>query len=394
MGEKEMKSQRLQTLPLGIFKDYAEQKERVKQKGKTIIDLSIGSPDLPPHPEIIDDLAGWAAEPSAYGYTLKALPSFNEAVASFYNKRYGVELDPDHEVLQLSGTQDGLSHLALSCINPGDIALIPDPAYPIYETGVLLAGGRVIRLPLKKENHYLIDFSSLSNEVLEKAKLLYLNYPGNPIPDLAPLSFFEEVVYYAKKYNIKVIHDFAYSELVYDGHRAHSFLSVPDAKEVGVEFNSLSKTFSMAGCRIGYMVGNKDIIESLSFLMSHIHYGIFYPIQKAAEKALLKGEALFQDHVKIYQSRRDFLVQHLNEAGWEVSKPPATMFIWARIPYEVSANAFCMELLKETGVVLIPGDAFGKEGEGFVRISLVQPEALLSEAVQRIKGFLTVKSGV
>ncbi|MBH8603749.1 aminotransferase class I/II-fold pyridoxal phosphate-dependent enzyme [Thermoactinomyces sp. CICC 10522] len=388
-----MKSHRLHTLPQGIFKKLAEHKEQMKRQGRSIIDLSIGSPDLPPHPEILDALSGWAADPSAYGYTLKALPSFNEAVADFYDKRYKVAIDPNHEVLQLSGTQDGLSQLALSCINPGDLALIPDPAYPIYEIGVLLAGGRVIRLPLKQENRYLVDFSSLPSEVLERAKLLYLNYPGNPIPEMAPLSFFEEVVFYAKKYDIKVIHDFAYSELVYDGRRAHSFLSVPGAKEVGVEFNSLSKTFSMAGCRIGYMAGNQEMVESLASLMSHTHYGIFLPVQKAAEKALRQGEILFRDHVNTYQRRRDFLVQRLREAGWEVSQPPATMFIWARIPYAVSSMEFCEELMEETGVVLVPGETFGKQGEGYVRISLVQPETLLDEAVRRIKGFLEVKAG-
>ncbi|MBH8599684.1 MULTISPECIES: aminotransferase class I/II-fold pyridoxal phosphate-dependent enzyme [unclassified Thermoactinomyces] len=383
-----MKSDRLQGLSLGIFTELANRKQKVKQQGRKVIDLSVGNPDLPPHPRIMSTLSTWAQDGSKYGYTLHAIPAFNPAVAQFYSDRYNVDLQPNQEILQVPGTQDGLFQLALSIINPGDYALVTDPGYPIYETSVKLAGGRVYYIPLTEENGFFPRLDQIPESILKKAKLLFINFPGNPIPQLAPPSFFEEVVFYAKKFDFKVIHDFTYSELVFDQERATSFLNIPGAKEVGVEFNSLSKTFHMAGCRIGYVVGNMEIIQALSLLMSHTHYGIFYPIQKAAEEALKSGDSFYRSHIRIYQSRRDLVIKELKKSGWDVMNPPATMYIWAKIPLSVSSTEFCYRLMEDTGVVLTPGSAFGKNGEGYVRINLVQPEVQLKKAMNLIHHFL------
>lgn len=383
-----MRANRLNQLSMNIFSELAAEKRRVEQQGMSTIDLSVGSPDLPPHRTIMETLAEYAKSESSYGYTLSAIPSFYSAVAHFYQKRYAVQLDPGSEILQVVGSQEGLFLLSLSLINPGDYVLLPDPSYPIYETSSLIAGANIHRLPLLEENNFLPQLRDIPENILKRAKLLFLNYPGNPIPAIAPRQFFEEVVAFAKEHGIFVVHDFAYSELVYDGNQVSSFLSVPGAKEVGVEFNSLSKTFHMAGCRIGYVAGNPQMIKAVTLLMSQVHYGIFYPIQKAAEKALTSDLSFLKEQVKTYQARRDLVVEGLSRAGWAVNKPPATMYIWTKTPNQMPSRQFCYQLLHNTGVVLTPGDAFGKNGEGYVRINLVQPEERLAEAVERIGNYL------
>ncbi|MFJ7679995.1 LL-diaminopimelate aminotransferase [Peribacillus sp. NPDC097198] len=372
----------------GIFSELANRKQKALREGKDVIDLSVGSPDMPPPDFVRDTLVKYAKDPTAYGYTLKGIPEFHDAVCSFYEQRYGVHLEPDTEVLQLMGSQDGLAHLATAMIDPGDYVLVPDPGYPIYEASVNLAGGVIYPMPLTQENHFLPQLSDIPADILAKTKLMILSYPGNPVTALADETFFAEVVSFANRNDILVVHDFAYSELIFDDHPQISFLSIPGAKEVGIEFNSLSKTFNMAGCRIGYAVGNQEVLNILGTLKSHIDYGVFYPIQKAAEMALTSNLSLLSDQVNVYEARRDALISGLAKSGWHVPKTAATMFIWARIPAGWKSRDFAYKLIEKAGVTVVPGDAFGKQGEGYVRMALVQPVERLIEAAERIGAFL------
>jgi len=381
-------SEKVAQLTTGVFMEVAGRKQEALQKGKDVIDLSVGSPDLPPPSFVIDTLIEYAKDTSKYGYTLKGITEFHDAVCYFYRNRYGVELDAEKEVLQLMGSQDGLAHLATAIINPGDYVLVPDPGYPIYEASVSLAEGTIYPMPLTAENQFLPQLNQIPEDVLKKTKMMIISYPGNPVTALANEEFFKEVIEFAKKHHILVVHDFAYSELIFDHHPQISFMSIPGAKEVGIEFNSLSKTFNMAGCRIGYVVGNTEALNILATLKSHIDYGIFYPIQKAAEKALMADPAILSEQVKEYEARRDALLSGLAKAGWEVPKSAATMFVWAKIPAGWKSREFAYELIDKAGVAVVPGDAFGKEGEGYVRMALVQPAERLREAAKRIQEFL------
>ena len=300
-------SKKMETLTTGIFTEMANKKLALIQKGMDVIDLSVGSPNLPPPDFIIDSLVEYCEDSSKYGYTLTGLPEFNGAVSYFYKQRYNVDLDPNNEVLQLMGSQDGLSHLATAMIDPDEYVLVPDPGYPIYEASVTIAGGLIYPMPLLEENKFLPKLDEIPEEVLQKTKMMIISYPGNPVTALADEAFFEDVVAFAKKNNILVVHDFAYSELIFDKNPQISFMSIPGAKEVGIEFNSLSKTFNMAGCRVGYVVGNQDAIHILAALKSHMDYGVFYPIQKAAEIALTCDYSVLEDQVKEYEKRRDTL---------------------------------------------------------------------------------------
>jgi LL-diaminopimelate aminotransferase len=385
-------SEKVQKLTSSIFQEVANRKQEAIARGKEVIDLSVGSPDFPPPSFIVDTLVEYAKDPSKYGYTLRGLTEFNEAVSYFYKERYSVNLDANTEVLQLMGSQDGLAHLAMAMINQGDYVLVPDPGYPIYEASVTIAGGEIFPMPLLEENNFLPKLEEIPLDVLQKTKMMIISYPGNPVTALADHSFFEEVVQFAKLHNILVVHDFAYSELIYDGNPKISFLSVPGAKEIGIEFNSLSKTFNMAGCRIGYVVGNQKAIEILASFKSHIDYGIFYPIQKAAIKALTSDYTFLQEQARQYEIRRDALISGLEKSGWQVTKSPATMFVWAKIPAGWNSREFAFELIDQTGVAVIPGDAFGKQGEGYVRIAMVQPPERLIEATERIQNFLMASS--
>ncbi|WP_442598747.1 LL-diaminopimelate aminotransferase [Neobacillus sp. D3-1R] len=383
-------SEKVQKMTSSIFQEVANRKQEAMAKGKDVIDLSVGSPDFSPPSFVMESIAEYAKDPSKYGYTLKGLDEFNEAVCYFYQKRYSVELDARNEVLQLMGSQDGLAHLATAIINPGDYVLVPDPGYPIYEASVTIAGGHIYPMPLLAENQFLPLLDEIPLDILQKTKMMILSYPGNPVTALADANFFEKVVQFAKLHDILIVHDFAYSELIFDGNPQVSFLSVPGAKEVGIEFNSLSKTFNMAGCRIAYVAGNSQAIQILANFKSHIDYGIFYPIQKAAVKALTSDYSFLAEQVQHYEMRRDALVSGLQKSGWEVANSPATMFVWAKIPTGWKSRDFAFDLIDQAGVAVIPGDAFGKQGEGYVRIAMVQPPERLSEAARRIQQFLGV----
>lgn len=381
-------SEKLQKMSASIFQEVADRKIAAMKKGKEVIDLSVGSPDFPPPSFVVDALVKSVQDTSKYGYTLKGIAEFNEAVCYFYKQRYGVDLDHANEVLQLMGSQDGLAHLAAAIINPGEYVLVPDPGYPIYEASVNLAGGVIYPMPLLAENRFLPDLNDIPLEVLQKTKMMIISYPGNPVTALADKGFFEDVISFARMHNILVVHDFAYSELIFDDHPQISFMAVPGAKEVGIEFNSLSKTFNMAGCRIGYVVGNEQAINILATLKSNIDYGVFYPIQQAAVTALTSDFSYLHEQVKDYELRREALIAGLKKSGWQVTKSPATMFVWAKIPEGWTSRQFAFELIDQAGVAVIPGDAFGSLGEGYVRIALVQPPEMLSRAAERIEQFL------
>lgn len=381
-------SAKMDKLTTSIFIDLANRKNELMNSGKDVIDLSVGSPDLPPSSLVMDTISTYSKDPANYGYTLKGTAEFSEAVSYFYKNRYGVELNPRDEVLQLMGSQDGLSHLATAMVNTGEYVLVPDPGYPIYEASVTIAGGVVYPMPLLEENDFLPILEDIPEEVLAKTKMMILSYPGNPVTAIADRSFFEKLVAFAKKHDILVVHDFAYSELIFDDHPQLSFMSIEGAKEVGIEFNSLSKTFNMAGCRIGYVVGNVQALQILASLKSHMDYGVFLPIQKAAVAALTSDFLMLAEQKHIYEDRRNTLINGLNQGGWEVKTTLATMFIWTKIPQGWTSRQFAFKLLEHAGVAVVPGDAFGAGGEGYVRIALVQPSERLAEAAERIQKFL------
>lgn len=380
---------RMNGLMSAIFTQMDDLRQARVSEGKDVINLSIGSPDMPPAKHIMRALAEAVNDAEFYGYTLsKGNIDLLDVIASWYRKKFDVVLNARNEIHSLMGSQDGLAHLSLCLVNPGDVVLVPDPGYPIYTAGPLIAGAEIHYMPLKPENHYLPDLGAISEDVLRRTKLMILNYPNNPLAAIAPKEFFAQVVNLAQQYSFVVCHDFAYSELVFDGYRPDSFLSVPGAKEVGIELHSLSKTYNMAGCRIGFAVGNARVIELLGRLKSNIDYGVFYPVQQAAIAALSGSQQCVQDLAAMYQRRRDILVDGLKQAGWNIPKPKASMFLWAPVPTRQTSLAFTVDLLQNTGIAVIPGIAFGACGEGFVRIAMVQPEDRLAEGVNRVATWL------
>ncbi|HEX5751325.1 MAG TPA: aminotransferase class I/II-fold pyridoxal phosphate-dependent enzyme [Archangium sp.] len=379
------KPQRLQKLAAAVFTAVDEARKRKLATGADVINLSIGSPDLPPAPHITEALAQGIRDPSNYGYPMRDLPVFREAVAGWYQRRFGVTLRPDSEVLGLTGSQEGLAHITQAVTDPGDLVLVPDPGYPIYTAGPVLAGAELHPVPLKAEHGYLPDLEALPEGIKRRARLLILNYPSNPLAAVVRPGFFEQVVAFARRYGTVILHDAAYSELSFDGYRPPGFLETPGAMEVGLEFNSLSKTFNLAGARIAYAVGNARLLGQLAEVKTHLDCGLFRPIQAAAIAALTGPQQCVADMAATYQRRRDVLVDGLNRLGWAVPKPKATMFCWAPVPpgFE-SSLAFAMALLEQVGVTVVPGSGFGAMGEGYVRIAFVQSEARLAEAVERI----------
>lgn len=384
---------RLKQLQPGIFSKISELKAKVKESGKDIIDLSVGSPDMPPPPHVKAALLQAAEDDTNYGYTLtEGIRPLKEAIVAWYRDNYGVVLDPDREILSLMGSQDGLSHIHWAVVDPGDIVLAPDPGYPIYHSGALLAGGVLYPMPLLEENNYLPDLSRIPEDICRRARLMILNYPSNPLAATATREFFQEVVSFACKYQIIVCHDFAYSELSYDGYKNISFMEIEGAKAVGVEFHSISKTFNLAGCRLGFIVGNEEVVDALRLVKSNIDYGSFRPVQLAAAAALRGPAECVRQNALAYQQRRDVLVDELAKYGWNINKPRASMFAWAKLPPAFpSSETFTFDLLAETGVAVVPGLAFGRCGEGYIRIGLVQDQAKLKEAGRRMGQYVARK---
>jgi LL-diaminopimelate aminotransferase len=382
-------SKRLAQLGSAIFAEVAEWKQEVIRQGIDVIDLGIGSPDQPPSERIRKALAEAVSNPSVYGYpTSEGSLAFRETVARWYAHRFGVKLDAESEILTLMGSQDGLSHLAMALADPGDLALVPDPGYPIYSASLALAGVEAFTMPLRQEHGFLPVFESIPKDVAARAKFMILNYPSNPVSAVADRAFFEKAVAFAKANDILLVQDLAYSELAFDGFRPMSVMEVEGAKEIAVEFHSLSKSFNMAGCRIAFLVGHAGAVGALRVLKSNIDYGVFQAVQQAGIAALEEDMETEHSVAPIYQRRRDVVIEGLRQAGWDIPAPKATMFIWAQVPKGWTSRQISREMLFRAGVVVIPGDAFGAEGEGYVRIALVQEEERLLEAVSRIGRFL------
>ncbi len=378
-------SKRMDYFKPGIFSVLAQMKNDRLKAGKRVIDLSVGTPNIPPAQHIVDALVDSARDRSNYIYALSDSPDLQDTAAAWYQSRYGVTLDPRTEVTSLLGSQDGLAHIALAVIDAGDTVLVQDPGYPIFCDGPVLAGAELYKMPQKPENGWLVDLTAIPEDVARRAKFMIVSYPNNPVTSLAPPSFYKDLVAFAKKYDILVLHDNAYSELVFDGQTCGSFLSFEGAKDIGVEFNSLSKTYGLAGARIGFAVGNSQIISMLKSLKSNLDYGMFLPIQKAAIAALSGPQDCVTTTRCAYETRRNVLVEGLCGIGWPMDKPPATMFVWAKLPgtYK-NSEEFTKELLDKSGVLVTPGSAFGREGEGYVRLALVQEEDTLKDAVRLI----------
>ena len=379
-------AKRMEQFGEGVFSRLAEMRRSRVAEGKEVFDLSIGAPNIPPAKRIMEVMAKAVMEPKNYVYAINDTQEMLQAVAQWYQRRYGVTLDADTEICSLLGSQDGLSHIALSILDAGDVMLVPDPCYPIFADGPRLAGAELYYMPQKKENDYVIQLQDIPEEVAKKAKFMLVSYPNNPTTAMAPESFYHELVAFARKYDIIVLHDNAYSELVFDGRSWGSFLSIPGAKDVGVEFNSLSKTYGLAGARIGYCLGNSRVVSMLKTLKSNMDYGMFLPIQAAAVEAITGDQSVVAETRAAYERRRDVLCDGLIAAGWQMDKPPGTMFVWAPVPEQYAdSESFVRDLLDKTGVLVTPGSAFGPSGEGYVRMALVQSEEDMQRIVEAVK---------
>ena len=379
-------SKRMDLLAEGVFSRLDEEKQNMLASGKAVYDFTIGSPNIAPSKEVMDALITAAQQPESYMYSLHDTKELKETIQAWYRKRYQVELDTETEILSLQGSQEGLAHVALALCDEGDIVLIPAPSYPIFANGPKIAGAVLYEMPMLKEYDYLIQFDAIPEEIAEKAKMMIISYPNNPTGATAPDSFYEELIQFAKAHDIIVIHDTAYSNLVFDGEEGKSFLYYAGAKDIGIEFNSFSKTYGMAGARIGICVGNAEIVGILRKLKSNIDYGMFLPIQKAAIAALTQDQSIVKETRETYQRRRNRIVAGAAAAGWHIASCKSTMFLWAQIPEGYgSSEEFSLNLLKCSGMLVTPGSSFGAYGESFVRIALVQSDEAIEQALQALK---------
>ena len=376
---------RLKALPPYLFAELDRMKAEVAAKGIDIISLGVGDPDLPTMPNIIDRLKKAVDNPAHHQYpSYEGMLSFREEVARWYGDRFSVKLDPAIEIVSLIGSKEGIAHAPLAFVNPGDVVLCPDPGYPVYSIGTMFAGGESYIMPLLEENLFLPDLSAIPADILDRARIMFLNYPNNPTSAVANREFFEEVVAFASKNNILVCHDAAYTEVYYDGELPMSFLEIPGAREVGIEFHSLSKTYNMTGWRIGWVCGNEEAVGAIGRIKTNIDSGIFQAVQEAGIEALQGDQQPVDDLRGIYQSRRDLACDFLSKKGFSFTAPRATFYLWARTPEGHSSAQFAGRVLTETGVVLTPGNGFGIHGEGYFRISLTVNEERLQEALGRI----------
>lgn len=379
-------SDKVKNLPPYLFSEFQRKKKELEEKDVDVIDLGIGAPDLPTPDFVIDRLVEESRKAENHVYPpYSGCQEFREAVAFFYKTNYGVELDPDTEVLALIGSKEGIANLIQAVINPGDAVLVPNPGYPVYRTAVHLAGGESFDLPLDPNKAYVPMYEKISSDVLQKAKLMLLNYPGNPTAATVHLSTFVEAVTFAKDNNLFIAHDAAYDLVTFDGYKSPSVLQVPNAKDHAVEFGSLSKSFNMTGWRIGFVVGNKTVIKALSSLKSNIDSSQFLPIQQAAATALKSDLSTVKASTKIYEERLEILYNALIEMGISTKKPKGTIFLWARVPDGYTSMEFANLLLEEAGVIVTPGSAFGEAGEGFFRIALTVSKERFAEVIKRLK---------
>jgi len=379
-------AKRLASLPPYLFARIEEKLEEAKKKGVDVINLGIGDPDQPTPEHIVQALITHAQNPENHRYpTSKGLLEFRTSVASWYQRRFGVELDPESEVVTLIGSKEGIAHISFCYLQEGDVALIPDPGYPVYGIGSALAGAENYIMPLKEERGFLPDLADIPSDVARKAKLMFLNYPNNPTGAVAGKEFFEEVVEFARNYDIIVCHDAAYTEITFDGFSAPSFLEVEGAKEVGIEFHSLSKTYNMTGWRLGWAAGNSEVIRALGTLKSNLDSGVFQAIQQAGIAALEGPQDCVEKMRQLYKERRDAVVEGLRRLGCHLEPPKATIYVWAPVPGDYTSTDFAELVLEKAGVVITPGIGYGKFGEGYFRISLTVDKERIQEGLKRIE---------
>jgi LL-diaminopimelate aminotransferase len=381
-------AKRLDRLPPYLFVEVNRRIAELEAKGKDIVNFGIGDPDLSTPPHIIERLCQAARDPANHRYPeTGGLPELRQAIAAWYEQRFGVTLNPATEVLPLIGSKEGIGHIALCFVEPGDLALVPDPGYPPFSLGTILAGGEPYFVPLKGETDFLPDFEAIPNEVADKAKLMWLNYPNNPTGAVAGLDFFDRAVRFAQRHDLALCHDAPYTEVAFDGYRAPSFMQIPAARKIGVEFHSLSKTYDMTGWRIGMAVGNADMVNALFRVKSNLDSGVPQAIQYAAIEALRGPQEHIAEHNAILQRRRDRLMQVLDEVGLKAKKPRATFYIWARVPDGYTSLDFTRKLLDEVGIAVTPGPGYGREGEGYIRFSLTLSDERLEEGARRLSSW-------
>ena len=383
---------RLQPLSANVFADMDRAKTQAKMRGKEIIDLSLGSSDLPASEDTIVAIENSLRDRHTHGYLLhNGTKAFRHAVAKWYTDRFGIVIDPETEVLQLIGSQEGTAHLPLAILNPGDFALVLDPGYPSHAGGVYLAGGQIYPMPLLAENQFLPVLTDIPESILTQAKMMVLSYPHNPTTAIAPLSFLQEAVAFCRQHNLVLVHDFPYVDIVFDNReKPSSILQADPDKEVSIEFFTMSKSYNMGGFRIGYAIGNPDLIKALRQIKAVVDFNQYLGILNGAVAALSGSQIMVEKTVAIFQARRDAFIAALNKIGWQVSKPEATMYIWAKLPEPWQHNSidFCTKLVAETGVAVSPGAGFGKAGEGYVRFALVKEPEILELAAEKISVFL------
>ncbi len=380
------KAKRIGQIPPYLFAEIDKKREEMKRKGMDLIDLGIGDPDLPTPKPIIEKLKVAAENPANHRYpSYEGMIEFRTAVARWYEKRFNVNVDPGREVFTLIGSKEGIAHIPLSFVDPKDYVLVPDPGYPVYRVSTIFAGGIPFFLPLRKENGFLPDLSAIPKNVVKKAKLLFLNYPNNPTAAVAEKSFFDEAVVFARRHGMIICHDAAYSEVAFDGFLPPSFLEADGAKEVGIEFHSLSKTFNMTGWRIGFAVGCAEIISGLGRIKTNVDSGVFQAIQEAGTEALNRFDTPLPEIIQIYEGRRDVMVKGLREMGFAVERPKASFYLWIEVPKGYASAQFATLLIEKAGIVATPGNGFGEAGEGFIRMALTVDESRLKEAIDRLK---------
>ena len=379
-------AERIKTLPPYLFAAIDDMKQRAMARGVDIINLGVGDPDLPTPAPIIERLREAAADPAHHQYpSYDGMLSFRTAVANWYKKRFHVTADPTSEVLTLIGSKEGIAHVPMAFIDPGDVVLVPSPGYPVYPVAAGFAGGTAYEMPLVKQHGFLPDLDAVPQDVLKRAKLMYLNSPNNPTSVIADVTFFQRVVDFAKEHHVIVCHDAAYSEIFYDGQRPPSFLEADGAMDVGIEFHSLSKTFNMTGWRLGFAVGRQEVIAGLGKVKSNVDSGVFQAIQEAGITALKSDDQLTNGLRTIYQERRDVLVTGLRSLGLTFAPPSAAFYVWVEVPDGFTSTSFTAHLLEHAGIVTTPGNGFGAPGEGYVRMTITTPQERLAEAVDRMK---------
>jgi LL-diaminopimelate aminotransferase len=379
-------SKKLQSLPPYLFLEIDKAKRKARAEGRDIIDLGIGDPDQPTPQYIIDALYRAALDPVNHRYALdQGMPALRRAIASWYKRRFNVSLNPESEILPLIGSKEGIAHFPLAFLNPGDYSLVPDPCYPPYKGGTILAGGKVHLMPLLEQNAFLPDFKKIPAGVLKKAKIMFLNYPNNPTGATAEKPFFKEAIAFARRHKIMIVSDLAYSEMSYDGYSPSSMLEIEGARDLVIEFHSLSKTYNMTGWRVGWACGNEKLVAALAKVKSNVDSGIFSAVQIAGIAALTGSDEHIKNMCSLYQERRDVLVSGLRGLGWQVSDPKATFYVWIKVPKKYNSINFAGLILEKADIVATPGVGFGPNGEGYVRMALTVDKARIKEALERLK---------